>query len=107
MEGSILLRRRHMKTTGKGLCVSLRTLRSLRLKNDLMANEVADQIADLMFGETQSSQRPQRNAKGSGGVRWREEVEVDNGGFIWYKKKQLELYLDKKEYCLNRNSDWI
>ena len=52
----------------------------------LMANEVADQIADLLFGETQSSQRPQRNAKGSGGVRWREEVEVDNGGFIWYKK---------------------
>ena len=36
-----------MKTTGKGLCVSLRTLRSLRLKNDLMANEVADQDADF------------------------------------------------------------
>ena len=49
-----------METAGKGLCVSLSTLRSLRLKNDLMANEVADQDADLLLGETPLRRRPMR-----------------------------------------------
>lgn len=38
-------------------------LRLLRLKNDLMANEVADRDADLLLGETQ---RAQRSAKSVG-----------------------------------------
>ena len=70
MVGSILsLSPQAYENCGKGLCVSLRSLRSLRLGKHLMANEVADQDADLLFGETQ------RNAKRVGRVRWREEVE--------------------------------
>ena len=41
---------------------SLRSLRSLRLRNEMEANIVADQDAELLFGETQRSQRSQRNA---------------------------------------------
>ena len=66
-----LLRRRHTETAGKGLCVPLRSLRSLRLRNMMKANIVADKIADLLFLETQSPQRAQRNAKRVG-----KEVEV-------------------------------
>lgn len=57
----LFLRRRHINITGNSLCVSLRSLRSLRLRNIMMANEVADKDADLLFGETQSSQRYNEN----------------------------------------------
>ena len=52
----------------------------------MMANEVADKDADLLFGETQSSQRTQRNAKrvrrkgGEKRWRWTAVVKFEVGG---------------------------
>ena len=68
----LFLRRRHINITGNSLCVSLRSLRSLRLRNIMMANEVADKDVDLLLVK-----RKVRKGRKGTQRRWREVVEVD------------------------------
>ena len=54
------------KTTANGLCVALRSLRSLRLKNEMEANIVADKDADLCWGRRKVRKERKETQRGWG-----------------------------------------